>query len=59
MQPETPVRRPPARSLTVPEMLLLVLVVSVCIYPAFAPFNTSRPTRISLDAPVVAERDAR
>ncbi len=46
MQAEKPAPPPSsARSLTLPEMLLLVLAVSVCIYPAFAPFGSSRPTR--------------
>ncbi len=64
MQPEKPRSEKPcpapqARSLTLPEMLLLVLAVSVCIYPAFAPFGSSRHTRNSLEAAAVAVRDAR
>lgn len=55
MQPEKPVGARPPRRLTLPEMMLLVLAVSVCIYPAFAPFGASRHTRV----PAVAAGDAR
>ncbi|MCJ2026421.1 hypothetical protein [Methylobacterium sp. J-067] len=54
MQAEKPAPKPSARSLTLPEMLLLVLAVSVCIYPAFAPFGSSRPARITLGAATMA-----
>lgn len=47
MRSDKPASTPPARRLTLPEMLLLVLAVSICIYPAFAPFGSSGPTRIS------------
>ncbi len=43
MQVEKPAPRPSARALSLTEMVLLALVVSVCIYPAFAPFNASKP----------------
>lgn len=54
VQAEKPAPKPSARSLTLPEMLLLVLAVSVCIYPAFAPFGSSRPARITLGAATMA-----
>ncbi|WP_342165873.1 hypothetical protein [Methylobacterium sp. SD21] len=58
MQAEKPAPTSSARSLTLPEMLLLVLAISVCIYPAFAPFGSSRITMGSAAAapPVVPAR---
>ncbi len=54
MQAEKPAPTSSARSLTLPEMLLLVLAISVCIYPAFAPFGSSRSTRITVGSAAAA-----
>lgn len=53
MQAEKPSPKALSRSLTLPEMILLVLAVSVCIYPAFAPFNASRSARGASNASAV------
>ncbi|MFC6788953.1 hypothetical protein ACFQE0_04515 [Methylobacterium komagatae] len=59
MQVEKPAPRPSARTLSLTEMVLLALVVSVCIYPAFAPFNGSKPTGFTRDAANQPDRHAR
>jgi hypothetical protein len=40
------------------ELILTALAVSICIYPAVAPFNSSKHSHLSLDQVVPGHRDA-